>query len=132
VKTFTSLLINFSLVSENSGVKTFTKQFQDFSSRDETSPLNGESAGVGFGVVVFAAVLAADVWVYAVICQTTTTQNTLTLNNPNDQALIPCAALMEGLNMRPLLIYFTCKMPVHYCYDCSTAQVEMSQKCGHK
>jgi len=83
VKTFTPLLINFSLVSENSRVKTFTKQFQDFSSRCETSPLIGESSGVGFGVAVFAGVLAADVRVYAVICQTTPIQNTLTLNIPN-------------------------------------------------
>jgi len=84
VKTFTLLLINFSLVSENGGVKTFTKQFQDFSSRDETSSLNGESSGVGFGVAVFAGVLAAYVRVYAVICQTTPIQNRPTLNNPNN------------------------------------------------
>jgi len=83
VKTFTTLLISFSLVSENGEVKTFTEQFQDFSSRGETSPLIGESLGVGFGVAVFACVLAADVWVYAVICQTTPIQDTLTLNIPN-------------------------------------------------
>jgi hypothetical protein len=42
-----------------------------------------ESAGVGFGVAVFAAVFTADVRVYAIISQTTTIQNRPTLNNPN-------------------------------------------------
>jgi len=94
VKTFTSLLINFSLVSENSGVKTFTCVVPRFSSRDETSPLIGESSGVGFGAAVFAAVLTADVRVYAVICQTTPIQNTLTLNNPNTHDETPYATLI--------------------------------------
>jgi len=89
VKTFTSLLISFSLVCENSRVKTFTCIVPRFSSRGETSPLIGESSGVGFGVAVFACVLVAYVWVYAVICQTTPTQNRPTLNNPNNQTKTP-------------------------------------------
>ena len=39
-----------------------------------------ESSGVGFGVAVFAAVFAADVRVYTVICQTTSIKNRSALN----------------------------------------------------
>jgi len=50
---------------------------------DEASPwfiVFGESAGVGFGVAVFAGVLAADVRVYAVICQSTLVEHGFALN----------------------------------------------------
>jgi len=81
-------------------VKTFTCVVPRFSSRGETSPLIGESSGVGFGVAVFAAVFAADVRVYAVIHQTTPIQNTLTLNFLNrhkKRLIIP----RDRLNMKP-------------------------------
>jgi len=59
---------------------------------DEASPwfiVLGESAGVGFGVAVFAGVLAADVRVYAVICQTTPIQNALAFHFPDKQTETP-------------------------------------------
>jgi len=75
-------------------VKTFTRVVPRFSSRGETSLLIGESLGVGFGVAVFAGVLAAYVRVYAVICQTTPIQNTPTLNNPNKHDEMPLCWLL--------------------------------------
>jgi len=54
----------------------------------------GESSGVGFGVAVFACVLAADVRVYAVICQTTPIQDGPALHFPYNQAQTPYAALL--------------------------------------
>lgn len=59
---------------------------------DEAPPrfiMPGESAGVGFGVAVFAGVLAADVRVYAVICQTTPVQNRFAVNLSDGQIKSP-------------------------------------------
>jgi len=55
----------------------------------------GESSGVGFGVAVFAAVFAADVRVYAVICQSTPIQNRFAFYLPNDHSKTPLFRLLK-------------------------------------